>query len=120
MTLEQPFPELDELLAGVGAAGQRVSEIAASEGAAGNISICIGWPVEVRRRFPLAEPFELPQPAPALAGMTVIVSGACATFTLTQPRTWARWRSGRTAAAHSCTPRRAGCSRASAASSTRT
>lgn len=76
MALEQPFPELDELLAGVGAAGQRVSEIAASEGAAGNISICIGWPVEVRRRFPLAEPFELPQPAPALAGMTVIVSGS--------------------------------------------
>lgn len=76
MALEQPFPELDEFLAAIGAAGQRVTELAASEGAAGNISVCIGWPIEVRRRFPLAEPFELPQPAPALAGMHLIVSGS--------------------------------------------
>jgi rhamnulose-1-phosphate aldolase len=76
MALEPPFPELDEFLAAIGAAGQRVSELAASEGAAGNISICIGWPIEVRRRFPLAEPFELPLPALALAGMHVIVSGS--------------------------------------------
>jgi len=76
MALERPFPELDEFLAAIGAAGQRVSELAASEGAAGNISICIGWPIEVRRRFPLSEPFELPLPAPALAGMHVIVSGS--------------------------------------------
>jgi rhamnulose-1-phosphate aldolase len=52
LALEQPFPELEEFLAAIGAAGQRVSEMAASEGAAGNISICIGWPIEVRRRFP--------------------------------------------------------------------
>ncbi|KPV52816.1 rhamnulose-1-phosphate aldolase [Kouleothrix aurantiaca] len=76
MALEPPFPELDEFLAAIGAAGQRVSELAASEGAAGNISICIGWPFEVRRRFPLVEPFELPLPAPALAGRCVIVSGS--------------------------------------------
>jgi len=76
MALEPPFPELDEFLAAIGVAGQRVSELAASEGAAGNISICIGWPLEVRRRFPLAEPFELPLPAPALAGRHVIVSGS--------------------------------------------
>jgi rhamnulose-1-phosphate aldolase len=76
MALEAPYPELDEFLSAIGAAGQRVSELAASEGAAGNISICIGWPIEVRRRFPLAEPFELPLPAPALSGMHVIVSGS--------------------------------------------
>jgi rhamnulose-1-phosphate aldolase len=76
MALEAPFPELDEFLSAIGAAGQRISEIAASEGAAGNISICIGWPIEVRRRFPLAEPLELPLPAPALAGMHIIVSGS--------------------------------------------
>jgi rhamnulose-1-phosphate aldolase len=76
MALEPPFPELDEFLAAIGAAGQRVSEIAASEGAAGNISICIGWPIEVRRRFPLSEPFELPLPAPALVGRSLIVSGS--------------------------------------------
>jgi rhamnulose-1-phosphate aldolase len=76
MAIAAPYPELDEFLAAIGAAGQRVSELAASEGAAGNISICIGWPIEVRRRFPLAEPFDLPLPAPALAGMHVIVSGS--------------------------------------------
>ena len=41
MALEAPYPELDEFLSALGAAG--------------NISICIGWPIEVRRRFPLAE-----------------------------------------------------------------
>src|SRR5436190_16912422 len=76
MAVEAPYPELDEFLAAIGAAGQRVSELAASEGAAGNISICIGWPIEVRRRFSLSEPFELPLPAPALAGRQVIVSGS--------------------------------------------
>lgn len=76
MSLNQPYPELDEFLVAIGAAGQRASELAASEGAAGNISICIGWPVEVRRRFPLSEPLELPLPVPALAGMTVIVTGS--------------------------------------------
>ena len=76
MALSAPYPELDEFLSAIGAAGQRVSEIAASEGAAGNISICIGWPIEVRRRFPLSEPIELPLPAPALAGTHIIVSGS--------------------------------------------
>src|SRR5689334_892912 len=76
MALTAPYPELDELLSAIGAAGQRASELAASEGAAGNISICIGWPIEVRRHFPLAEPIELPLEVPALAGMHVIVSGS--------------------------------------------
>lgn len=76
MALEQPYPDLDELLASVGEAGARVTSINASEGAAGNISLYIGWPLEVRRRFPLAEPFALPQPAPALAGGLVIVTGS--------------------------------------------
>ena len=76
MALEQPYPDLDELLASIGEAGVRLSSIEASEGAAGNISIYIGWPVEVRRRFPLVEDLELPQPTPALAGKVVIVSGS--------------------------------------------
>jgi rhamnulose-1-phosphate aldolase len=76
MALDEPYPDLDELLATIGEAGQRVSAIEASEGAAGNISIFIGWPLEVRRRFPLAEPFTLPAPAPALAGGLVIVTGS--------------------------------------------
>lgn len=76
MALDQPYPSLDELLAGIGEAGLRISGIEASEGAAGNISMFIGWDMEVRRRFPQEAPFELPQPAPALAGKLVIVTGS--------------------------------------------
>src|SRR5215212_2753489 len=76
MALSAPFPELDELLVAIGEAGQRLSDINASEGAAGNISAVIGWPVEVRRRFPLEEATTLPLAAPALAGTTVLVTGS--------------------------------------------
>jgi len=76
MPLNEPFPELDELLASMGEGGRRVAAIDAGEGAAGNISICIGWPIEVRRRFPNAEPVALPVPAPHLAGHTIIVTGS--------------------------------------------
>jgi rhamnulose-1-phosphate aldolase len=76
MALNQPYPDLDEFLTGIGEAGQRISSIEASEGGAGNISLLIGWPVEVRRRFPLSEPIELPQPVPALANTFVIVTGS--------------------------------------------
>ncbi|MBX0329270.1 class II aldolase/adducin family protein [Oscillochloris sp. ZM17-4] len=76
MPLDQPYPDLDEFLSAIGEAGQRLAHINASEGGAGNISIFIGWPLEVRRRFPLAEPFALPSPAPSLAGGLVIVTGS--------------------------------------------
>ena len=74
--IEAPYPELDEFLAVIGEAGYRLSEIEASEGAAGNISIYIGWPIDVRRRFPLVETIELPESAPELAGGTFIVTGS--------------------------------------------
>ena len=76
MALDQPYPDLEELLLTIGEAGQRLADIKATEGGAGNISLFVGWPLEVRRRFPLAEPFALPQPAPALAGGLVIVTGS--------------------------------------------
>lgn len=76
MALDQPYPDLDELLTNIGEAGLRAAGINASEGAAGNISVYIGWMLEVRRRFPLAEPFMLPQPAPALAHGLIIVTGS--------------------------------------------
>jgi rhamnulose-1-phosphate aldolase len=76
MPLDEPYPELEELLAAIGEVGQRVSNIDASEGAAGNISVYIGWPLEVRRRFPVVEQMALPQRAPALARKTLIVSGS--------------------------------------------
>jgi rhamnulose-1-phosphate aldolase len=76
MSIEEPFLELDEILNQMGIAGERLSEISASEGAAGNISVCVGWPLEVRRRFPIVETITLPEAVPALAGKTFIVSGS--------------------------------------------
>ena len=76
MSIEAPYPELDEFLTAIGDAGHRLSEIEATEGAAGNISICIGWPIEPRRRFPIVETIELPQPVPELAGKTFLVTGS--------------------------------------------
>ena len=76
MALDQPYPDLEELLRTIGEAGQRVSGIEASEGAAGNISILIGWELEMRRRFPLEAPFDLPLTVPELGGKLVIVTGS--------------------------------------------
>jgi rhamnulose-1-phosphate aldolase len=67
MALVEPFPDLEEILASIGAGGSHVAAIEASEGAAGNISVFVGWPMEVRRRFPIAEEIALPAPAPHLA-----------------------------------------------------
>jgi rhamnulose-1-phosphate aldolase len=74
--LHAPYPELNDLLEMMGEAGRRLSDIEASEGAAGNISVCLRWPIEVRTRFPLVNEIELPQPVPELAGATFIVSGS--------------------------------------------
>lgn len=76
MPITEPFPELDELLASMGAGGRRISEIDACEAGAGNISVFIGWDIEVRRRFPQETEIELPLPAPALAGHTLLVTGS--------------------------------------------
>ncbi len=76
MTFEQPYPDLDELLAMMGEAGQRISEIEASEGAAGNLSIFVGWPLDPRRKFPVVETIRLPVKVPALAGSSMIMTGS--------------------------------------------
>ncbi len=74
--IQAPYPELDDLLTMMGEAGRHLAEIEASEGAAGNISVCLRWPVELRTRFPVIEEAELPQHVPELAGATFIVSGS--------------------------------------------
>jgi rhamnulose-1-phosphate aldolase len=74
--LNPPYPELDALLDMIGQAGFHLAEIEASEGAAGNISVCIRWPVEIRNYFPVEESFDLPQSVPGLVGATMIVSGS--------------------------------------------
>jgi rhamnulose-1-phosphate aldolase len=74
--LDAPYPDLDKLLTLLGEAGRRLSEIEASEGAAGNISIYLGWPLDIRQRFPNSETIELPEAVPELAGNTFIVTGS--------------------------------------------
>ena len=76
MTIPEPFPELQEILTAIGEAGQRLSDIDASEGAAGNISVFIGWPMEVRRLFPLATEIDLPVRVPHLVGRLFFITGS--------------------------------------------
>jgi rhamnulose-1-phosphate aldolase len=72
----EPHPDLDEILKMMGEAGRHLADIGASEGAAGNISVCLRWPVELRARFQLVEEIGLPQLVPELAGATLLVSGS--------------------------------------------
>ncbi|MGE5373851.1 MAG: rhamnulose-1-phosphate aldolase, partial [Bacteroidota bacterium] len=74
--IEAPYPELDDLLTMMGEAGRHLAGIEASEGAAGNISVCLRWPVEPRTRFPVVGEVELPQAVPELAGSTFLVTGS--------------------------------------------
>ncbi len=74
--LEAPYPSLEYMLTMIGQAGFHLAEIEASEGAAGNISTFMRWPVELRSLFPVIEEIELPQPVPELEGATFIVSGS--------------------------------------------
>ncbi len=76
MAVSEPFPSLEEIIESIGDAGRRLSEIEASEGAAGNISVFVGWPVDLRAAFPLEESLLLPQAVPALAGGFLLVTGA--------------------------------------------
>ena len=76
MAIQAPYPELSELLVLMGEAARRMSEIEATEGAAGNISVYIGWPIDPRRIFPNVEPIVLPEPLPELAGCAFLVSGS--------------------------------------------
>ena len=76
MTADHPKPTLDEIIHQIGESGRRICEIDSSEAGAGNISVYMGWDVEVRRHFPNAEEIELPVPAPALAGGIVLATGS--------------------------------------------
>jgi rhamnulose-1-phosphate aldolase len=74
--ITEPYPDLVDILTMMGEAGRHLAEIEASEGAAGNISVCMRWPVELRNYFPVDGEIELPQPVPELAGATFLVSGS--------------------------------------------
>lgn len=76
MGIQPPYPTLKELMNLIGEVGTRLAEIDASEGAAGNISIYMGWDVEPEEFFPIAEPFELPTVTPELVGHAFLVTGS--------------------------------------------
>ena len=74
--IEAPYPELEEIMRMMGEAGKRMAEIDATEGAAGNISVCMRWPVDLSKHFPLVNDIQLPLAVPGLAGATVLVTGS--------------------------------------------
>ncbi|MHC3469454.1 class II aldolase/adducin family protein [Streptomyces sp. 7R007] len=76
MPTTTPLPDLDGLLSGMGAAGSRISDIDAGEAAAGNISVYVGWDLDLADAFPRSDDIALPLPAPALAGRTLLVTGS--------------------------------------------
>ena len=73
-------PALSDVLAQMGAAGRRLDHMSAVEAGAGNISVSVAAGADelgLADRFPQARPgTELPLPAPALAGRTVLVTGS--------------------------------------------
>jgi len=74
--IQPPYPDLQELLALIGGAGSRLSDIDATEGAAGNISVFLGWDIDPRRHFPHMEVIDLPYTAPDLEGGLLIITGS--------------------------------------------
>jgi rhamnulose-1-phosphate aldolase len=74
--ISQPYPALDDILEMMGEAGRHLADMEASEGAAGNVSVCLRWDIELRTRFPVETTVELPQPVPELAGATILASGS--------------------------------------------
>ncbi len=67
---------LGQLVKQMGEVGRHLSEIGATEGAAGNISICVDRSLEVREMFPQVTEIELPTPAPDLRNATFLVTGS--------------------------------------------
>lgn len=76
MSLSEPYPTLEELMDAMGEAGIRLAEIGATEAAAGNISVYVGWEVDLTRLFPQSEAYRLPTAAPELAGHGFLVTGS--------------------------------------------
>ena len=76
MAVLPPYPDFNEIMDLIGEAGRRLAEIEASEGAAGNISVYVGWPLDPRRVMPLTETIVLPEAFPELAEKCFIVSGS--------------------------------------------
>lgn len=76
MPLTEPYPTLPDLMRLMGEAGQRLTQIGACKGAAGNISVYIGWETFVGHHFPRVTKYTLPIEVPELAGKLFLVTGS--------------------------------------------
>lgn len=73
---EKTYPSLMDLLTMIGDTGKRISEVEASEGTAGNISVLVRSELDVTRLFPFKKEISLGKSMPELGGSTIIVSGS--------------------------------------------
>jgi rhamnulose-1-phosphate aldolase len=74
--INKPYPSIQDLITMIGDAGKHLSDIGASEGTAGNISVCFSWEFEPREVFSQVETIHLPQRVPELKGMSFLVTGS--------------------------------------------
>ena len=86
MPLTDPLPSLEEILDSIGTGGVRLAGIDATEGGAGNVSVCIGWPIEVRRQFPMSGMWAVG----TLAGVHMIFGGSSVTSICSAARSAAK------------------------------
>lgn len=68
--------DLADAISQLGHAGQRLTELGASEGASGNLSVYLRVPPATYPGFTCAEDIELPLAVPELAGGTFVVTGS--------------------------------------------
>jgi len=76
MPIKAPYPTLSQIMFLIGEAGTRLVEIDASEGAAGNISVFLGWDIDIEGTFPIIQSVPLLQSVPALAGKVFLATGS--------------------------------------------
>ncbi len=76
MSVEEPYPALEELMNLIGEAGRHLADIQASEGAAGNISVYAGWEIDPGKFFTKVQDYELPETMPELAGGSLLATGS--------------------------------------------
>ncbi len=76
MTTEESTADLHAIVRCLGEAGRRLSDIDASEGAAGNLSVFLRGPVQPHPEFVHCETVQLPLAVPEIAGATLVVTGS--------------------------------------------
>lgn len=73
---KKTHPTLEQLLIEIGEVGSWLAQMKACEGAAGNISICMGWEVDGSDHFPDSRPIDLPFAAPGMADKSILITGS--------------------------------------------